>query len=1143
VYILYISFDDGVDLLLCYFMITYIRLYTSLKRILVFWVSMRGRAVPDVLKERLLIDESDRSFLQSIDELSPNNNSVIYVTPSIFNRQVPTLKQISDKTGKSKKEVWKQLNKIGKVWNVPSPDNLPTNSGFFDKEDALVNAVTNQHRLRWDDNRGDYRVTKFHEMNAEMGFGQLYTNNEAFQGQNIFRKAMGLDAKLNSVHFQGGIMPEMIQIFGKAKNQRALMTGINKTGAAGNGDELKKVKQTLTLGDHEVTKKDMKNLTDYVVDTLGSLEEAGKSVAHEMLPLVENVPEHVPIHMYWSYNDVANMSEIEDTLNASLRKIHSKMKSVTKSLPKWREEWEGVRNDLGKSLIDKLVLERVYFHVNKEKSKSGDEFAHGGAGFGKLVDGYFHTVEGKDKAQFKKLKDRVRGEYEDITGKRIDGGVAEEQFSSEFFGIVNRIYDEHVTFGHLQRAHEGEQDNFGKVHNKISSLEDKICEAERFENALMAEGEGPAWFTGHIAITPMEAKALQMVKKKKYKDVYTEILIPELKRLSGKDLNIKLHTDSIINVNVPDPQDLIEGVELTADSPIGTTFTSFPRTNEQRSNEPLLNSAAELQGFHMGEVSERIKKGGSKPKTIGEFSKRNFSASDVYFSGYGSDGFMHQARFTIGPTTIKDEFRLQPEIAQYMKLTTRHNTSKLGELMLKGNRGTWHAKRMAKGGCTTGNVIYVEHADQSFQPIFVDDVVYEKIADEYGEEYSGLEKTLKETRGKLRGTKNVKAKEKCRDLINETKKRIGEIHEAVSPQLYNVLLQNDLHLGGYSTPGRPSLVDGIEASQLVAAQAFGLDGIQYGIMTEAMNGEMGYRDFDSKREGGHGSKRSSVEFMRDLGLIEAKMRESGMTDSQVIEHIKTYTKEFEESKPQFLPETQVALFQQAVQPINEELMDNGMRLYVGTGNHWMGGKRGSGMSEGDVICNLFDGNYLDQGMLIKGKEASGQSYSYETVNIPSVDGNGIPAVITHKLKSGKTEISHIPKHLVGTRTPAMYCFTSDRHHAGVGAEKGKMFVLDTGKQPTVPYVDMIGKVSSLRGAMVAQYGAGGEQIIGARHFMDSVTDKISGWDYTAGVLKECKSFLEEAVMDNSLVTQKRKIDYMHEKNKGRFDLVDAKYGK
>ena len=254
-YILYISFDDGVDLLLCYFMITYIRLYTSLKRILVFWVSMRGRAVPDVLKERLLIDESDRSFLQSIDELSPNNNSVIYVTPSIFNRQVPTLKQISDKTGKSKKEVWKQLNKIGKVWNVPSPDNLPTNSGFFDKEDALVNAVTNQHRLRWDDNRGDYRVTKFHEMNAEMGFGQLYTNNEAFQGQNIFRKAMGLDAKLNSVHFQGGIMPEMIQIFGKAKNQRALMTGINKTGAAGNGDELKKVKQTLTLGDHEVTKR------------------------------------------------------------------------------------------------------------------------------------------------------------------------------------------------------------------------------------------------------------------------------------------------------------------------------------------------------------------------------------------------------------------------------------------------------------------------------------------------------------------------------------------------------------------------------------------------------------------------------------------------------------------------------------------------------------------------------------------------------------------------------------------------------------------------------------------------------------------------------------------------------------------------
>lgn len=1102
----------------------------------------RNKRLPPILDERVKINDSDRELLNALDELSPRNNSVIYVTPSLFNRRVPTLKQISDRVGRPKKEVWSQLNKIRKVWSVPEAENLPQNSGFFDKEDALVNALTNQHRLRWDENRADYRVPKIHLMEAEMGMGQLYTNNRAFRGENIFRKAMGLDDMLNSIHFQGGIMPEMIQIFGKAKNQRALTTGLNKTGVGSNMDQLKKVEQTLNLANHKLTPRHLKNLNEFVVNTIGSLEEAAKSVAYEMLPLVENVPEHVPIHMYYSYNDAANMSEIEDTLNASLRKIHSKMKSATGNLPGWREDREILKGELGSNLIDKLVLERVYHHVNKERSKAGDEFNDRGADFGKLVDSYFHTLRGADKVQFKMLRGKVRGEFEAITGKKIGNKAAEEQFDSEFFGIVNRIYDEHVTFGNLQKAHEREQKAYKKTHGNLSSLEDKINEAERFENALMAEAEGPAWFTGHIAITPMEAKVLQMVKKQNYKDIYMNILIPTLKELSGKDLNIKLHTDSIITINVPDPQDLIEGVELTDDSPIGTTFTSFPRTNEQRSNEPLNSSAAELQGFHQGEVAERIKKGGSKPKTVGEFNKRNFSSSDVYFSSYGADGFNHQARFTVGPTTVKGEVRLEPEIANYIKLTTRHDTSKLGELMVKGNKGTWHAKRMAKGGCTTGNVIYIEHADQSFQPMFIDDLFYERIADEYGEEYSGLEATLTETRGKLRRARSEESKEKHKVVIAETEARIDAIHEAVQPELYNILLQNDLHLGAYTAPGRPSVNDCIQASQLAAVQSFGLNNIQYAIMTEAFNGEQAWRSYDSKREGGAGSKRSDIEIMRDVNFIGAKMREKGFNEGQIIEYTQAHMKEFLESKPSFLPETQISLFKEVVRPINEELMDHGMISYIGSGNHWMASKQGM-MNEGDVVCNLFDQHYLDQGSIVRGRECSGQSFSHETVKLPSVDGKGIDAVVTHKMPTGRTEISNIASHMVKNRTPAMYCFTADRHHPGIVAERGKMAVLDAGKQPVIPYVDMIGKVSSLRGTLVAQYGAAGEPIISARYFVDPIVDKVSGWDHTAGILKECHSFLEEAVNDTSLFTERKRMDYMRSMNKGKADSVMAKYAK
>ena len=173
---------------------------------------MAPSKIPEVLRERLLIDDSDRKLLSTLDRLSPNDNSKIIVTPSIFGNQVPTLKQISDSLGKLKKDVWRQLNKIREAWNLPKPENLPTNNGFFDEEDALVNTLTNQHRLRWDEERQDYRVTKFHLMEAELGLGQLITNNKAFMGERIFRKSIGIDEKLNSVHIQGGVMPEIIRM-------------------------------------------------------------------------------------------------------------------------------------------------------------------------------------------------------------------------------------------------------------------------------------------------------------------------------------------------------------------------------------------------------------------------------------------------------------------------------------------------------------------------------------------------------------------------------------------------------------------------------------------------------------------------------------------------------------------------------------------------------------------------------------------------------------------------------------------------------------------------------------------------------------------------------------------------------------------
>ena len=273
--------------------------------------------VPKVLEERLLINEGDRILLKAIEELSPRDTGNLYITSTIFENVVPTLKQISEKVGKQSAQVKKQIESIARIWKIPSPEFLPTNNGIIDKEEALTSAVLNQHKLRWDSNFGDYRVPRIHIFAGEMGTGTLYTNEDAFVGEKIIRQSMNIDEMLSSYVIQGGLMPEFIQMFGKAKNQRALLTGLDKTeknGENGREEELKKIRQILELGGFRIGKKEYKNLEENVIDTLSSNEEAARSVAYQVAPVYRNIPEWVPLHYQWSYNDWANMNETLDTL-------------------------------------------------------------------------------------------------------------------------------------------------------------------------------------------------------------------------------------------------------------------------------------------------------------------------------------------------------------------------------------------------------------------------------------------------------------------------------------------------------------------------------------------------------------------------------------------------------------------------------------------------------------------------------------------------------------------------------------------------------------------------------------------------------------------------------------------------------------
>jgi hypothetical protein len=1119
----------------------------------------RGGKIPKVLEERLLITPEDRVLLKAIEQMSPRDTGNIYITPTIFQSPVPTLNQIamkmsgfdesaydpkkpssfkheSKKLEVAKQKISSQLKKIADVWHIPDPKYLPTANGLFGEEEALISAVVNQHKLRWDDTLSDYRVPKIHVFSAEMGTGTLFTNNDAFLGEKIVRQSMGLNEMLSSYVIQGGLMPEFIQMFGKAKNQRALLTGLDKSGKNGdNGkeEELRKINQILDLGGFKLSERAHKNLEQNVINTLSSTEEAARSVAHEVAPLFANIPEEIPIHYQWSYNDYANMSETLDTLLPKLRKLHQEMKNATKKLPEWRGKLEGLKSELSENLIKKLIGERVYSHVSTRKEKFGEgEFPERGEDYRKIMDSFFRTRGKTDTKMLKSLHDKVKKRYEEVSGRKIDDKRKEEEFDSLFYDTTRKAHEDLTTFNKLKDFYESSQDRFVANSKKIDSLEDKIHDAERFENSLMAEfSEGPAWFTKKIAISPTEAKAFYMVTKQINEDFY-KTLFSEVGKINGKSHKFFLHTDDIINIEIPDPQYSLEGREADPNRPIGTTILSMPRTNAQKSNEPVLNTFSELLSFHESEISEGVKKGKVKPRLKKEHNKRDFAFPDIALTSWGADGYNMQEKMTVDQTTVQGEYSRAPIITAYIKLPTRHDTQKLGTLMVKGNKGTWPAKRIVKGGNTTGPVFYIQHPDQSNESIFVDDDYLKGIGKKYGERYSQLESDLKKF--ELEG----KAKES-----EKTKAEINSLLDEVRPEIYRVFLQNDMHLGSFSMPGRVSNIDGIRASQLVALQTNGFNNIKYSIMTEALHGELGYRDYDSKRESATNDflmvSNDVPGFMKRLSILEHRMREKGASDGEILEATQIYAKEFEEGQPKFKPEDQKATFMEVLYAPNAELMENKIPLFIGAGNHWMGSHRGNAEDEANVVASMFDRKYQEQNLLRRGQSASGQGFTYEMIDLPGANGV-IKGVATHKMWHGRSEISMISAQATGTREGAVYYFAGDRHHYGAIAERGKMGILDVGKQTTIAYRKMIGKSASVRGAIVGGYGGRGELLLSTRSYLDPVIDIVSGWDYKMGILSRAKSLIEEGIKDDSIYREMKMMNYQLEKNKDKFNRLEKK---
>jgi flagellar hook-basal body complex protein FliE len=1078
-------------------------------------------SVPRVLRERLLVTQEHRNLLHHMTKLLPRNTAILY--EDTVARKVPSSEELAKNAKMDVENVREKLYELKKIWNLPEV--LPTNSDRLTEDQALILALANQHKMRWDPDMKDYSVPRIHMFSGELGLGTLYTNTEAFEGERIFRKAIGIDEMVNSVHFQGGVMPQVVSFYGKLKNNRALMMGQNRKYENLSEkewqekfqeeiDEIKDLLQRATNDSFEMTADQYENLKTFVVNTIDSYEEAAESVAYDLRPLVENLPEHVPIFVHMSYNDDFNKSELETLTIEGWRQAERQANKAEKRIPeledvivkeRYRFAEESIFVQVGERVLDKLSeFEKDVAQGNLTKREveqyhiEGTDLLRGKKLREALFDKYFNPEAATKKltSDFERFKEAVKRGYQRRTGelREDEESVANEYFEERFEEALEKYLthaNKLMEWADFEKRLNAYRDRQARIQRNIDGIRDKIHEYRQIKLARDAENRGGhSSFTKQYAIYATQSKGVEMAVKSIYSKYYTEILFPTLRRLTGKNLNLHLVTDTDISLYIPDPGQQHGKHSYADDDFHGTIITSLPRPNRQRSNEPVKSSIDELIGKHESAIRQAQDNKQKRPKKVSQFHKRKmFGLADIAFTSWGSDGYIDVAKVKVGETTVEGEYRDTPEIINYLSLPTRHDAEKLSDLAKRGNTGTWEVKRMEKGGGLSGNVYQVYEADGSALKMMVEDKHYKKIEHEFGPKVRNLEDRI--------------ARTKSEQSRARYQKQLQKLYDEIRPEIFWMLLDNDGHHGVFCQPGRPTNDDSTKASQTAALQTLGPKNIKMLFGTEQLNGYLSFKGYDPKYED---YSPDPATLRRNVEVLYNSLREDGVSYKKSIEMVETYREEMEYARSVVSVAKQLEQFDHVRLPMYEEVLRYGATLEVGAGNHNNDSREGS-ISEADLIGGRLPREYRMNGQVHLHNSGRGNSFSGQEASLPA-RVNDFYAYLSHKMHSGKkAEVAAMVNQLLGMRTRAKYAIGADRHQGGQMAEKGAYAVLDFGKQPTNGYVSNIGKAGSLRGTTAVGIPSQGEKILLTRSWLDTSIDPIIGWDERKKDLEKAHSLL------------------------------------
>ncbi|MEK6857915.1 MAG: hypothetical protein AABX39_04990 [Nanoarchaeota archaeon] len=403
--------------------------------------------------------------------------------------------------------------------------------------------------------------------------------------------------------------------------------------------------------------------------------------------------------------------------------------------------------------------------------------------------------------------------------------------------------------------------------------------------------------------------------------------------------------------------------------------------------------------------------------------KEGLPVADIIISTHGGGGFRFQTELKYSEKTAHGEVRETPELAMYIHLPVFHSREEIGEYKRKNIRN-WSTKRYDEGCFGSGAVLHTRTEDgrDILEFVSVDQLIS---LGPLKKEYDQL-------------TASLNKKKLSKKAKRQIQQDLAILEDKVKLSLEKAEIFSDSHLGCPNMPGRPSNYQNIDAAKSYQKKS-GLP--KYLILNgDILHGVIGA--FGSNEE-------YFAEVPKIIESLEEKIKTNpDLKPEQKLDELQKLAREQRAAVPITSISKQNEELKRRFLPYVEEVLENGGKLVIVSGNHY-GGSRTTYFDEARDIANMIPTKYFESGQVAVFEGLGMKNGSGET------DLGDKRLFCSHKLTKSSDEVVGAMYHVLKANKKADLVVLGHWHSPGGGFADGSYFVSAASMQGWHPYLDAV----------------------------------------------------------------------------------------